>query len=49
MVSLAVVDPKDFCEGLRFNDDVVTYDEFNGNGFDKLIDTGWLVGMKEGG
>ena len=40
MVPLTVVDPEDFGEGLRLNDNVVTYDEFDGNGFDELIDTG---------
>ena len=48
MVPLAVVDPKDFSEGLGRNDDVVPDDEFTGNGFDKLIDAWVEVGLKEG-
>ena len=49
MVSLAVVDPEDFCEGFGLNDDFVTDDEFDGDSFYESIDTGWIVGLKEGG
>ncbi len=34
------MDPEDFSEGVRLNDNVVTDDEFDGNGSDALID-GW--------
>ena len=40
MVSLAVVNPEDFSEGLGLDEDVVTDDELDGNGFNELIDTG---------
>ena len=43
------MNPEDFCEGLGLNDNVVTDDEFDGDSFNKLIDTGWRVGLKEGG
>ena len=49
MVSLAIVNPEDFCEGFGLNDDVVTDDKFDGDSFNKLIDAGWMVGLKEGG
>ena len=48
MVSLAIVNPEDFCEGFGLNDDVVTDDEFDGDSFYELIDVGWIVGLKEG-
>ena len=43
-----IVDPKDFCECFRLNDDVVTNDEFDGYRFDELIDAGWRVVFKRG-
>ena len=48
MVSLAVVNPEDFCESFGLDDDVVADDEFDGNGFDELIDAWMVVGLKEG-
>ena len=48
MISLAVVDPKDFSEGIGLNSNVVSDDELDGNGPDKLIDTWVEVGLKEG-
>ena len=48
MVPLTVVDPEDFGEGLGLNDNVVTDDELNGNGFDQLINAWIKVGLKEG-
>ena len=35
------MDPKDFSEGVRLDDDVVTDDELDGDCFDSLID-GWM-------
>ena len=48
MVPLAVVDPEDFGEGFGLNDNVVTDDELDGNGFDKLNNAWIKVGLKEG-
>ena len=48
MVPLTVVDPEDFGEGLRLNDNVVTDGELDGNGFDKLINAWMKVGLKKG-
>ena len=48
MVPLSVMNPKDFCERLRFNDDVVPDAKLNGNGFNELIDGGMVFGLKEG-
>ena len=48
MVSLAVVNPEDFCESFGLDDDVVTDDKFDGNGFDELIDAWMVVGLEEG-
>ena len=42
------MNPEDFCERLRLNDDVVPDAKLDGNGFDKLVD-GWMVfGLEEG-
>ena len=43
------MNPKDLCESFGFNDDIVLNDEFDWNSFYELIDTGWIVGLKEGG
>ena len=40
MVPLSVMDPEDFSERFRLNDDVVADDELDRNGFNELIDTG---------
>ena len=42
------MNPEDFCERLRLDDNVVADDELNGNGFDKLVDAWIVVGLKEG-
>ena len=39
------MNPEDFCERLRLDDDVVADDEFNGNGFDELVDAWMVVGL----
>ena len=49
MVSLSIVNPEDLCESFGLNDNIVTDDEFDGNSFYELIDTGWIVGLKERG
>ena len=47
MVPLSVMDPEDFCERFRLNDDVVPDAKLNGNGLNELVD-GWMVfGLKE--
>ena len=46
MVPLSVMDPEDFSERFRLNDDVVADAKLNGNGFNELVD-GWRVfGLK---
>ena len=48
VVSLAIMDPNDFCECLWLNNDIVPDAEFNGNSFDHLM-SGWIVfGLKQG-
>ena len=42
------MNPEDFCERLRLDDNVVAEDELNGNGFDKLVDAWMVVGLKKG-
>ena len=49
MVYLSIVNPGHLCESFGLNDNIVTDDEFDGDSFYELIDTGWIVGLKEGG
>ena len=42
------MNPEDFCERLRLDDNVVAEDELDGNGFDKLVDAWIVVWLKEG-
>ena len=48
MIPLAVMNPEDFCESFGLDDDVVTDDELDRNGFDEMIDAWMMVGLKEG-
>ena len=41
VVPLSVMDPEDFCEGVRLDDNVVPDDELDGDCSDLLID-GWV-------
>ena len=41
------MNPEDFCERLRLDNDVVPDAKLNGNGLNELVDGGMMFGLKE--
>ena len=49
MIPLSVVNPDDLSERFGLDSDVVAYAKFDGDGFDELVYSWNVFGLREGG